>query len=501
MRKYLCLLAVLLSLIAATAQAAESRDANNAVAAKLKELRQYDAQNASLQADWKRQAARIDRLQSSVQEKQAAYNKAKDEYDNAVKHTVPADMLLKLASNQKTAMNEWQAANDELARLQEANQSLESLHAWTDYERKQKIADVLAEMAVLYDNKAAEPFEAEGNARIAAGAKNAEEATKAAALAESDALKKAAASVVATISPTAVLAELGQPDITVEVQKVAVVQNSVTSNANANASAGLYYEAKTRLKVKLATVNPYKTAAQSYRTELAALRPELVKKHSGFKQSALAWKGKLIVLRPNGEVEKEIVLPDLLGMVAGGQLHVNKEYADEVYPELKAAPFQLQLSLKLPAGIIGDDMKLEVVLKEEEAQGLARLAFQIAGQEGSAGYEYQGFTPPLITLSAGRTVIANSRLRVGETVIRLDGEKDSVVAIELKNGEIAAYSNGKLTRKVSYEGKIGPANRITLLLPGFSSVDRIKLFSGGRPILVDDFTADSRSDIRIAAGK
>jgi hypothetical protein len=339
-------------------------------------------------------------------------------------------------------------------------------------------------------------FWSEGSARIPNDGK-ADSEMRAVQLAEQDALSKAAQTVADAIITNEAMPLLQHKPIAVAVEKVAA------DNGNGYGKAALLKQsdasviiAKAKIQVKPAAVNPYALAAEAMRVELAAARRELLRLYPPMVDSDLAWEVKLQTLRPSGEPDSEKQPASVHGLIANGQFSLSSEAAQQ-FPE--AGRLQVSLVVKLPAGIDGDNAKLEVVLRDQEPKTVKRLLFSLQGQEGSAAYEYKSFTPPVISLSAGSTLMQNVRMRVGESIIRLDPEKTGIVSIELKNGELTAAANGKLTRKLAYNGKIGQLSAIGIAIPGTACLDSIKLYEDGILILSEAFTREGSSSIRLNA--
>lgn len=449
MRIYSWLLVAVLCVCAfGSAQAATLQESQNNAAKKMDELRQYDTRNAGLQTDWDKEAVRVDVLQPSLQEKQAAYEKKK-------------------------------------------------AYAWMKYQRREKTVEVLEAYALVYEQKSSEMVWSEGIAQVPDTGKT-EDAAKALRQAEATALEKANRAIAGMIASSTDFSLLEHPVI-------AVATETVSSDSNGQFGIvkqvklpdGAFLEAKVRLQVKPVALNPYRLAAQVLRDELKVARLDLLRQFPSLKDSTLEWNSNLVAVRANGEPGVKIALPSFAGLITDGHLRVSKELVERDYTDIASGLFQLQLILNLPEGINGDEAKLELVLRDRETKGTKHLALQYYGQDGSARYEYQSFTPPIITLAAGSTILPNSRLRVGETTIRLESERPSIVTVELKNGEIAAYSSGKLSRKTKYEGKIGQLKMISLTVPGFASIDSIKLFENGVLVLSEDFNREGKSNIQL----
>lgn len=452
MRTFVWLLVALIVFSSTPALAQLPSNESN-LARSLSEVKQLDIDIASLQTAWDNEAARIDGAQLSVQERRVAYERAKGEYT---------------------------------AKL-----------AWLKFKRSGKTVEVLDSLAQVYQNHAMNLLWSEGRAPITDNSTS-EAVRQAVNAAESDALTKAATDLSSKICPSEVLTLLNHPPIMITMEKVSAdVSEGFGKPVKVKLSPTNVFEVRARLQVKPASSNPYTAAAQARRAELSAFRLELLRQYPVLVESNRLWDGKLILIKPNGAVVQEKALTSLTGVIENDQFRLGKAILDRDFPEANGAPYQFQLMLNLPEGINGDQARLEIVMLERGPKGLKQVGFSLQGLESAASYEYQSFSPPTITLTAGLSSLSNSRLRVGESIIRFDADKPSQVAVELQNGEMAAYSNGKLTRRIKYDGKVGSLKSLSLTLPSTIVLDSVKLYDGGILVISEDFNHDGQSNIRM----
>ena len=424
-----CLLILVSLFLLTAAVSANQAGTDHDVAKILVEVRQFDEKVASLQADREKEKATIEATDSSAEKKQQAYYLADQEYS---------------------------------AKL-----------AWQKHYRQEKAVKALELYALKYSSLQNTAFWSEGNARINSDGK-ADNSVQAVQQAEQDAINKAALSLAETISPKSDLVLLKHEHIKVAVDKIAA------DNTDGYGKASLVklvdsevYEAKARVQVKPAAVNPYALAAQALRAELEVARLDLLRLYPIMTETNPAWEAKLQLLTQEGRVISERKLDSLQTdtVVNGSEL-------------TKPTRSCILLTVILPAGIDGDNSRLEVVIRDKQPKATAKqLLFSLSGIDGDALYEYKSFTPPIISLSAGTTTLQNVRLRVGESIIRLDPVATGNAAIELMNGELTATSNGKLTRRIAYEGRVGQLKAIVIARPESVSMDGFKLYQDGILIL------------------
>ena len=189
-------------------------------------------------------------------------------------------------------------------------------------------------------------------------------ASQALRLAEADALDKASRAITELISSATDFSLLEHPVIAVKAEKVSSDSSGEFGKVKqVKLPEGAGFEAKVRLQVKPAALNPYRLAAQVRRDELKVARLDLLRQFPSLKDSALSWDSKLIALKPNGETGAVIALTSFGGLTAEGQLHISKQIVERDYADIGGGLFQLQLVVNLPEGINGDEAKLEIVLK------------------------------------------------------------------------------------------------------------------------------------------